>query len=95
MSSSEIIERLAKIETVINYHEARIEKLEDNINDLSHKISEVIANQNKMMEKFVNIDKNIENMQTMLTMKGIKWMFEKVLIPVIVAAVTALVLSLL
>ena len=90
---SEVVERLAKVETKMDFYEKRLVKVEESLNDLSHKINEMVVNQNLMLEKFTILSQTIENMQSLLTMKGVKWAIEKLLPPVLAAIMTAVAIK--
>lgn len=92
MSDTNIVERLTRVETRADFLEKKMISIEANINDLSHKVQEMLINQNIMLEKFTSMSKNIEEVQTMLAMKGAKWFLEKILLPVMAAAITAIIL---
>ena len=86
-------ERIAIIEATIRFHEQRLSGLEKGLNDLSHKLTEVVINQRTLLEKFNAMIPNIEAIQANMTMKGAKWFVEKILLPILVAAITAGVLK--
>jgi chromosome segregation ATPase len=88
-----IAERVAKVETAIQYHEQRMNKLEGSLNDLSHKIQEIIINQNALLEKFNTLSASIETIQTNLTMRGVKWFLEKMALPIAIAIAVSMILK--
>jgi predicted nuclease with TOPRIM domain len=91
--NKDIHERLTKVETIIQYHEQRMSKLEGNLNDLGHKMQEVIINQNALLEKFNTLASSIETLQTNLTIRGVKWFLEKMALPIAIAVAASIILK--
>jgi uncharacterized protein YoxC len=89
----DIIERITKVETTIQYHEQRMNRLENSLNDITHKIQEIIINQNTLLEKFNILSASIETIQTSLAIKGVKWFLEKITLPIVVAIIASIILK--
>ena len=78
MAEDKIPERITKVETILDFHEKRMEALEKNMNELSHKVEEVLT--------------KVNNIEKELTIKGIKWFLERVGLPIFLVIITSIIL---
>jgi hypothetical protein len=78
MAEDKLPERVTKIETILEFHEKRLENLEKGMNDLSHKVEEVLT--------------KVDNIEKELTIKGIKWFLERVGLPILLVIITSIIL---
>jgi chromosome segregation ATPase len=78
MAEDKLPERVTKIETILDFHEKRLESLEKGMNDLSHKVEEVLT--------------KVDNIEKELTIKGIKWFLERVGLPIFLVIITSIIL---
>jgi prefoldin subunit 5 len=78
MAEDKLPERVTKIETILEFHEKRLENLEKGMNDLSHKVEEVLT--------------KVDNIEKELTIKGIKWFLERVGLPILLVIITSVIL---
>jgi hypothetical protein len=92
MSEDKIPERVTKVETILDFHEKRMEAIEKSMNELSHKVEDLVNGQREVLSKVTITAKKVEGIEKELTIKSIKWLVEKIGLPIVLVVLTAIIL---
>jgi peptidoglycan hydrolase CwlO-like protein len=92
MAEDKFPERITKVETILEFHEKRLESLEKGMNDLSHKVEDLVNSQREVLSKVTITASKIEGIEKELTIKSIKWLVEKIGLPIVLVVLTAIIL---